>query len=148
AKAADPTDLQERTRIILRKKGRSEEKTVMMVPARAQSATIFSDGDLLKISIEPPFASYIYLINREQYRDGSYSEPYLVFPTSADVGRNDQAFPGRLIFLPSGNDDDKFELARLNPDGVEKMAEAFTIILSERRLEVLPPLVDDSPRRL
>jgi hypothetical protein len=149
ARKTDHKDVQEQTRIAVRNKGQSGEKTVMMVPARAESETVFTEGDLLKMSIEPPFESYIYIINREQYKDGSYSEPYLIFPARADIGTNDKGFPGRLLFLPSENDDDKFELTRLNPEGAEKVAEVFTIVLSQQPLKELPPLEkSNEPRRI
>ena len=149
AQKADPQNVQEPKRIVVRKKGQSEEKTVMMVPARAESETVFADGDLLKMSIEPPFESYIYIINREQYKDGSYSEPYLIFPEKSDADRNGKGFPGKLVFLPSENDDDKFEVTQLTRDGAEKVAEVFTVVLSRQPIKELPPLeTSDVPRRI
>jgi hypothetical protein len=149
AQKTDPKDIQEQTRIVIRRKGQAEEKTVMMVPTRAESETAFADGDLFKLTLEPPFECYINIINREQYEDGSYSEPYLIFPAKIDAGKNDKGFPGRLLFLPSENDNDKFEVTRLNRDGKKKSAEVFTIILSLQPLKELAPLEkSDEPRRI
>jgi hypothetical protein len=152
---ADAKEVQEQTRIAVRKKGQSEGKTLMMTPTRAESETLFSDGDLLKFSVESPFEAYVYILDREQYTDGTMSDPYLIFPAREDAGINDKGFPGRLLFLPSVKDDDKFELKRLsdlNPEGsknAEKTAERFTVILSKQPIKDLPPLdKGDEPRKV
>ncbi len=149
ARTADPGDIQQRTRIAVRKRGRFEAPRMMMVPARVESETLFADGDLLKLTIEAPFEAYIYIINREQYEDGRYSEPYLIFPAAIDAGRNDKGFPGRLLFVPGDTADGNFELTTLAADGVPKVAEVFTIILSKEPLKELPLLEkSDEPRRI
>jgi hypothetical protein len=152
---ADAKEVQEQTRIAVRKKGQPDEKTLMMTPTRAESETVFSDGDLLKFTVESPFEAYIYILDREQYADGTMSDPYLIFPAREDAGINDKGFPGRLLFLPSVKDDDKFELKRLsdlNPKGsknAEKTAEKFTVILSKQPIKELPPLdKSDEPRKV
>jgi len=155
AQKADPQNVREPKRIVVRKKGRSEEKTMMMVPARAESETLFSDGDLLKFSVESPFEAYIYILDRERYTDGTMSDPYLVFPAREDIGINDKGFPGRLLFLPSVKDDEKFELKRLSDlnlterENTEKTGEAFTVILSKQPIKELSPLEkSDEVRRI
>lgn len=152
---ADASGVQEQTRIAVRKKGQAEEKTLMMTPIRAESETLFSDGDLLKFSVESPFEAYIYILNREQYADGTMSEPYMIFPSREDAGINDKGFPGRLLFLPSVKADDKFELKRLsdlNPTdskNAERTAEVFTIIFSKQPIIDLAPLEkSDEPRKV
>jgi hypothetical protein len=155
AVTADAKEIQEQTRIAVRAKGRSREKTLMMTPARAESETLFSDGDLLKFTVESPFEAYIYIINREQYEDGSLSDPYLIFPGRDDVGTNDKVFPGRLLFLPSAKDDDKFVLKRLNDlnptagKNPATIAETFTLILLKQPFAALAPLAqNEEPRKL
>lgn len=151
----DAKVVQEQTRIAVRKKGQSEDKMLMMTPTRAESETVFSDGDLLKFTVESPFEAHIYILNREQYEDGTMSDPYLIFPAREDVGINDKGSPGRLLFLPSVKDDDKFELKRLsdlNPkdsNNAEKAAEIFTLIVSKQPIKELPPLEKgDEPRKI
>ena len=151
----DAKDVQEQTRIAVRKKSQSEEKVLMMTPTRAESRTPFADGDLIKFTVEAPFEAYIYILNREQYADGSMSDPYLVFPAREDVGINDKGFPGRLLFLPSDRADDKFELKRLsdlNPAdaaNAQKTAEVFTVIFSRQPIKELSPLEkSDEPRKV
>ena len=110
----DSKEVQEPTRIAVRKKGEPEEKLMMMTPTRTASETVFANGDLLKLTIESPFEAYIYVISREEYVDGTVSDPYLIFPARGDVGISDKGFPGRLLFLPSVENDDKFVLKKLS----------------------------------
>ena len=145
AQATDDPTTVEPTRIVKRKKGTSVETTVKMIPTRARSETLFSDGDIVRLSIEVPFESYIYLLNREQYIDGTMSDPYLVFPSKQDIGRSAKGTPGKLIFIP--NEVDYFEITRLSSEGPEKTAEVFTVLLSEKPLEELPPLKGDEDNR-
>jgi hypothetical protein len=151
----DAKEVQEKTRIAVRKKGQAEEKIVMMTPTRAQSETLFSDGDILKFTIEAPFEAYVYILNREQYADDTLSDPYLIFPATDDVGVNDKGVPGRLLFVPSARPDDTFELKRLsdlNPADsktAEKTAEVLTVVLSKQPISELPPLdKGNEPRKV
>jgi hypothetical protein len=150
-----PKGVQEQTRIAVRRKGRSEEKIVMMTPTRAQSEMEFADGDHFKFTVGAPFEAYLYILNREQYADGTMSDPYMIFPATEDVGLNDKGISGRLLYLPSGKDNDTFEvkkLSDLNPaesKTAEKTAEVFTFVLSKQPIGELPPLVKaNEPRKV
>ena len=44
--------------------------------------TPLRDGDRMRLSIEAPWDGYLYVLNREQYADGSTSDPYLIFPAA------------------------------------------------------------------
>ncbi len=145
ARKDDNPEAVEQTRIVKRKKGAAVESTAQMTPVRAQSETRFSDGDILRLTVEVPFESYIYLLNREQYADGTMSDPYLVFPARQDTGRSAKGVPGKLIYIP--NETDYFEITRLSSEGPEKTAEVFTVLLSTEPLAELPPLADDEDYR-
>jgi hypothetical protein len=137
----------EKTRIVKRVKGKEVVSTARMIPVRTDSGTDFSDGDIFRFSIEMPYEAYLYIINREQYTDGSFSEPYLVFPATADVGRTDRGAPGRLLYVP--NQTDHFEVVSLNAYGAKKTAEVFSLIISPQPIAELPPLKEDEdPRKL
>ncbi len=140
-KRTDPSEWQEVKRILVETDGKSEKKLVNVIPVRAKSETVFSEGDLLRLTIEPPFESYVYIISREQYKDGSYSDPYFIFPAKSAAGLSNKGSPGRLLFLPS--EVRVFEIKRLNSDKAEKIAEWITIILSRKPFEELQPLEDD-----
>jgi hypothetical protein len=144
SKITDDKTVVEEQRILVRKKEKAVESTVKLTPERAESDTQFTDGDRLRLSIEFHTEGYIYIINREQYADGTLSEPYLVFPSQGDLGKTDRVVAGKLLFIP--NESEFFELVRFIEDRPEKSAEVLTILVAPQPLKELPPLMDDQPR--
>ena len=136
-KIDDPVVVEPR-RIVKRIKGKEVESTVKLIPERVQSEMRFSDGEKLRVSIEAPFESFVYILNQEQYVDGTFSDPFLIYPSLSDIRRNTRAAPGRLIYVPEGPD--YFEISTLNPGGKKKTGEVFTIVLSSELVGMLPPL--------
>ena len=51
------------------------------------------------MSIESPRSGFLYVIDREQYADGSTSDPYLIFPTQKIHAGNNAVSPGKVIEL-------------------------------------------------
>lgn len=148
SKKDDDVAVVEETRIAKKEKNKTIETTVKFTPERAQSNTEFSNGDRLRFTVESPIKGYIYLINREQYKDGSYSDPYLIFPDKTNVGRNDQVSPGKLVFIP--NETENLILFNVNEENnQQKIAEVFTVLISPQPLKELPPLgVDEEFRKI
>lgn len=136
ARPADPPEAKEETRIAVRQKGKTVDTE--MVAERANGAATFSDGEFMRMSLEVPAEGFLYVIDREQYSDGSFSLPYLIFPSAIDIGKNDKGRPGGLVYVPSATD--YFKLKSVVPDKPDKIAEVFTIIVSPMRLSELPPL--------
>src|SRR5687767_6550434 len=50
-------------------------------PERVEADTSFTEGERIRLSIESPRDGYLYVVDREQYADGTTSDPYLIFPT-------------------------------------------------------------------
>jgi hypothetical protein len=70
------------------------------IPERLGAAESLSDGDKVRISIEPGSSGFLYVISREVYAEGTYGDPYLIFPTGRiRNGRND-IHPGELVEIP------------------------------------------------
>lgn len=145
AQKADDQEVVEPTRIVKRVKGKEVESTVKMTPTRATSETVFADGEFIRLTIEVPFESYIYILNREQYVNNTMSDPYLVFPSEIDKDGSAKGVPGKLVYIP--NRIDYFEITRLSADGPQKAAEVFTVLLTKGPLNELPPLKKDEERR-
>lgn len=114
----------------------SNKKPTVWTQERITSDTQFNAGELVRMSIEAPFTGFLYVIDREQYRDGTFSAPYLIFPTRHTHGGQNKVEAGDLIDIP-GQKDQPFRLAPSRPDQV---AEVLTIIVSPIRLGV--PLKD------
>src|SRR5262249_20799468 len=73
-------DARELPRLLAQKKDdKSGEKTGELLAERISAETPIREGELVRLGIEVPRdgASYIYVIDREVYADGSMSDPYL-----------------------------------------------------------------------
>ena len=138
ARKADDPVVVEPKRIVKRIKNEEVESTIKLTPERVESEARFSDGEKLRVSIEAPFESYVYILNQEQYADGALSDPFLVYPGTVDIRRNSRAAPGQLVYIPE--EPDYFEISSLNPGGKRKSGEIFTIVLSSGLIGGIPPL--------
>jgi hypothetical protein len=91
---------------------REEENTLEWIPVRVDSDTVFALGDRVRLSFESPRDGYLYVIDRELYEDGSFSEPFLIFPTLKDYNGNNRVMAGRVIEIPKTS----FRLKSKRPD--------------------------------
>lgn len=118
-------------------------ENVVLTPKRVNSTTNFSNGDLLRFSLDLPIDGYIYIFNREKYTNGTLSEPYLIFPRQIDKGKSDKTMAGKLLFIP--NLIDSFEIEETSESNKEKAAEVYYILVSPKPLPDIPLLkTDDS----
>ena len=138
ARKVDDPVVVEPKRIVKRIKGKEVETIIRLTPERVDSEAQFSDGEKLRVSIEAPFESYVYILNQERYANGTLSDPFLIYPGRSDIRVNKRAGPGRLVYLPE--EPDYFEIFTLNPGGKKKSGEMFTIVLSSGLVAALPPL--------
>ena len=102
-------------------------------PERISPQTKLASGDRLRISVEGARKGYLYVIDREQYADGSLGEPYLIFPTTRTLNGDNRVELGKLTEIP-GQDDDPpfFTVKKSRPDQV---AEALSVLVSPTPLE-------------
>ena len=54
--------------------------------------------------------AYLYVIDREQYADGTQGEPYLIFPTTRTRGGDNSVKAGRVMEIPSQDDNPPYLL--------------------------------------
>jgi hypothetical protein len=101
---------------------------VEWIPERVSSATKFSEGDRVRLSFEAARAGFLYVIDREQYTDGTLGEPYLIFPTTRTRGGNNVVNIGQVVEIPSQDDQPPyFTLRRSRAD---QAGESLTVIVS------------------
>jgi len=81
-----------------------EGGSTLWTPERARAETSFKVGDRVRLSIESPHAGYLYVIDREQYADGTLGEPSLIFPTLLARGGDNRVSAGILVEIPSQDD--------------------------------------------
>ena len=103
------------------------------LPERISPNTRLVQGDRLRISVEAVRAGYLYVIDREQYADGSLGEPYLIFPTSRTAGGDNQVAIGKLVEIPAQDDNPPyFTMKKSRPDHV---AEVVSVLVTPTKLE-------------
>jgi hypothetical protein len=98
---------------------------------RIEEGTPLLPGQRVRLSIESLTRSgYLYVIDREQYADGSLGDPVLIFPTQKTSDAN-YVKAGRLIYIPSATG--KF---RIKPSEGPKahIGEVVTILVSSQPL--------------
>ncbi|MGE0129511.1 MAG: DUF4384 domain-containing protein [Blastocatellales bacterium] len=117
-------------------------------PERVEAATKFSEGQTLRLSIEVPRTGYLYVVDREQYADGSFSAPYLIFPHDSTSDEN-RVTAGRVVEIPNQSDEQAyFEVKPLRGSGQStQTAEVLTVIVAPAPLKDLPKRAagDDQP---
>jgi hypothetical protein len=77
-----------------------EGESLKEVARRVEADTKFHEGDLLRLSIESPRTGYLYVIDRDQFTDGSFGVTNLIFPL---LGEDNELQAGKLIDIPAGN---------------------------------------------
>jgi hypothetical protein len=111
------------------------DETVEWTPERVEADSPLRVGERIRISIESPSTGYLYVIDREQYADGTLSEPYLIFPTTRTRGGDNRVTAGRVIEIPGQEDrPNYFRLRQSRPD---QTAEMLTVIVTAEPLEGL-----------
>lgn len=76
-------------------------------------------------------AGYLYVINREQFPDGSLRNPRLIFPTLLTYEGDNRLLPGKTVTLP---DPKRPFIINRAISGEAQASEVYTIILSSRSL--------------
>jgi hypothetical protein len=104
------------------------------IPERIEADTALNIGDRIRITVESPRPGFLYIIDREQYANGSFGEPMLIFPTTRTRGGDNRVEPGRLIDIPAQEDQYSYFTAQPAGNRRDQIAEVLTIILSPQRL--------------
>jgi hypothetical protein len=99
-------------------------------PERISADSPILEGQRLRISVESGEDGYLYLVDRDEYADGTKSDPYLIFPTTRTRGGDNHVRPGVVIQIPAAEDDPNyFKVERSRADQVN---EVITILVSPR----------------
>ena len=103
------------------------------MPERISATTRLAPGDRIRISVEAVRAGFVYIIDREQYADGSLGEPFLIFPTKRTGGGDNEVAIGRLLDIPTQDDSPPFFVMRKSR--ADHVAEVMSVIVTPTRLE-------------
>ena len=110
-------------------------ESVDWIPERVEADTKLTAGTRVRLSVEAARAGYLYVIDREQYVDGSLGEPYLIFPTTRTNGGNNEVKAGRIIEIPT--QDDRPPFFTLKPSRSDQVSEVISVLVSPTPLEGL-----------
>jgi hypothetical protein len=105
------------------------------IPERVEADTRLTAGTRVRLSVEAARAGYLYVIDREQYADGSFGEPYLIFPTTRTNGGNNEVKAGRIIEIPT--QDDRPPFFTLKPSRSDQVSEVISVLVSPTPLDGL-----------
>ena len=103
------------------------------IPERISASTRLVQGDKLRISVEAVRGGYLYVVDREQYADGSLGDPYLIFPTRRTAGGDNQVAIGRLVEIPAQDDNPPF--FTMKKSRADHVAEVLSVIVTPTKLE-------------
>jgi hypothetical protein len=115
------------------------------VPERVEANTALSEGDHVRLSVEVPGNGYLYVIDREQYNDGTTGAPYLIYPNQLTRSGDNAVAPGRQIEIPDRRDEPNCFTIRASRKG--QSAELLSLVVTPQPLPGLtigdePLLVD------
>lgn len=122
-------------RILVPKTGKKTD----LVAKRVEASTKFAPGQRVRLSIEVPRDGYLYVIDREQYADGSFSDPYLIYPLDP-VNDNNHVTKGRVFEIPNVGEEPYFEVRTLGSGDKPQIAEQLTVLVTPT------PLVKELPK--
>ena len=120
-------------------------KQEQWVAERIEAGTPLNIGDRVRLTVESPRPGYLYIIDREQYADGSLGEPMLIFPTLRTRGGDNRVEPGKLIDIPAQEDQYSYFTAQPAGERRDQVAEVLTIILVPH---ALPLRISEQPLRI
>lgn len=92
-------------------------------------------GERVRLSIESPRTGYLYVIDREQYRDGTLGPPMLIFPTTRARGGDNRVRAGLLIDIPAQEDDMPYFTLRSNRS--DYVGDLLSVIVAPQPIEGL-----------
>ena len=98
------------------------------VPERVPANAGLAEGDRVRLSIEAARTGYLYVIDREQYADGTLGEPYLIFPTTRTLGGDNKVKAGRLVDIPAQEDSPPF--FTLKRSRADQVGEVLSVIVT------------------
>jgi hypothetical protein len=108
------------------------EETLAWTPERVEAGAPLRFGDRIRLTLESPQTGYLYVIDREQYADGTLGEPYLIFPTTRTRQGDNQVAAGRVIEIPGQEDRPNFFTLRQSRTG--HVGEVVTVMITPQPL--------------
>jgi hypothetical protein len=119
-----------------------EAQRTHWTPERIEADSPLKVGERVRVSVESPRAGYLYVVDREQYADGSLGDAYLIFPTRRTRGGDNKVRPGKLIDIPAQEDDPNYFTLVPSPNRNDQIGEVLTLLVTP---QPLPLEINDKP---
>ncbi|HLK20317.1 MAG TPA: hypothetical protein VKT81_15280 [Bryobacteraceae bacterium] len=104
-------------------------------PERVAADSPLAEGQKVRVSAESAQDGYLYIIDRDEYADGTKGAPYLIFPTLRTRGGDNRVGPGMVIEIPAQDDNPPyFKVERSRPDQVN---EVLTLLITPKPMDEL-----------
>lgn len=98
------------------------------LPHRVEIGAGVAEGTRVRLSVEASRKGYLYVIDREQYADGTLGEPTLIFPTLRIREGNNDVRSGRVVEIPDlGDRPPFFTMKRSRAD---QTGEVLTVLVT------------------
>jgi hypothetical protein len=97
-------------------------------PVRVAAGKTFAEGERLLLVIESGRLGNLYVVDQEQYADGSLGVPYLIFPTTRILGGRNRVEPGQVVEVPGWTDQPPY--FRLRRSRGDHIGEVLTVIVA------------------
>lgn len=129
-----PSTSGDKTKELVEEEGESEPSQWSL--ERMEEGTLLTPGQKVRLSIESLSRDgYLYVINREEYADGSFGDARLIFPTKRTPEGTNRVKAGKMVYIPGPP-----RYFRIKPSSSPKghVAEVLTVLVSSK------PLIDPS----
>jgi Domain of unknown function (DUF4384) len=110
-------------------------ESMQWLPERVASNGSLAEGDRIRMSIEAARSGYLYVVDQEQYADGSKGDPYLIFPTTRTRSGDNSVKAGRVIEIPAQDDSPPF--FTLKRSRVDHVGENVIVLVTPTSIESL-----------
>ncbi len=120
---------------------------VEQVPERIEAGSAIRPGERIRLSIEVPRKGFLYVFDREQFRDGKTGPAHLIYPNFQTPRGDNAVAAGRLIEVPDRRDRiQSFKLVKSRPDHA---GELLMVLVSPTPLDLrtdsrTPAVIEES----
>jgi hypothetical protein len=104
------------------------------VAERVEADTVFRKGDFVRLSVESPRNGFLYVVNRDQFADGTTGDPFVIYPWGGMALGENRVRPGRIIDIPGQEDNPIYFKAE--PIKENQVGELLTIFVTKTPLNL------------
>ena len=105
---------------------------IEQIAERIEAGTPLKPGERVRLSVEVPRSGYLYVLDREQYANGSLGPATLIYPNFQTRPGDNQVAVGRLLEIPDRLD--RISSFKLIKSGAEHQGEVLIVLVTPQPL--------------